>query len=84
MCAVLSSLRFEGQRAVDAVRWGRWLRIGLLGLMALWAVASITRLPPLHDTAVTDLFAALSAAVEAVYTRETAAVAELAGAIGRR
>ncbi|WP_432950375.1 adenylate/guanylate cyclase domain-containing protein [Kribbella sp. CA-253562] len=55
VCAVLSSLRFEGQRSVNAVRWGRRLRFGLLALMALWAVASITRLPPLHGTAVPEV-----------------------------
>ncbi|ONI69376.1 hypothetical protein BWI15_22575 [Kribbella sp. ALI-6-A] len=55
VCAVLSSLPFEGQRSVKAVRRGRLLRIALLVLMALWAVASITRLPPLHDTAVPEV-----------------------------
>ena len=33
---------------------GRWLRAGLLALMALWAVASLLRLPPLHDAAVPE------------------------------
>ncbi|MEI8406272.1 MULTISPECIES: adenylate/guanylate cyclase domain-containing protein [unclassified Kribbella] len=53
--AVLSSLNLSGERAVSAVRWGRWLRVGLLLLMALWAAASVLRLPPLHDTAVPEV-----------------------------
>jgi adenylate cyclase len=53
--AVLSSLNLSGQRAVAAVRWGRWLRAVLLVLMALWAAASVLRLPPLHDTAVPEV-----------------------------
>jgi adenylate cyclase len=53
--AVLSSMNLSGERAVAAVRWGRWLRAGLLLLMALWAAASVLRLPPLHDTAVPEV-----------------------------
>ncbi|WP_433168912.1 adenylate/guanylate cyclase domain-containing protein [Kribbella sp. CA-247076] len=53
--AVLSSLNFSGGRAVSAVRWGRWLRAALLVLMALWALASVLRLPPLHDTVVPEV-----------------------------
>ncbi|MEV5966432.1 adenylate/guanylate cyclase domain-containing protein [Kribbella sp. NPDC051952] len=53
--ALLSSLNLTGQRAVAAVRWGRWLRVGLLVLMALWAAASVLRLPPLHATAVPEV-----------------------------
>ncbi|MFI7061155.1 adenylate/guanylate cyclase domain-containing protein [Kribbella sp. NPDC050124] len=52
--ALLSSLNFSGDRVVSAVRWGRWLRAGLLTLMALWALASVLRLPPLHETAVPE------------------------------
>jgi adenylate cyclase len=53
--AVLSSLNMSGARAVTAVRRGRWLRAGLLTLMGLWALASVLRLPPLHDTAVPEV-----------------------------
>jgi class 3 adenylate cyclase len=53
--AVLSSLNMSGARVAAAVRWGRWLRAGLLLLMALWALASVLRLPPLHDTAVPEV-----------------------------
>ena len=50
----------------------------------LWALrAELDRDFPLDDAQVKDLFAALSAAVEDVYARETAAVAQLAQAIGR-
>ncbi|MGW1340713.1 adenylate/guanylate cyclase domain-containing protein [Kribbella sp. NPDC002412] len=52
--AVLSSLNFSGERVASAVRWGRRLRAGLLTLMALWALASVLRLPPLHDTVVPE------------------------------
>ncbi len=55
VCAVLSSLRFEGERSVLWMRRGRRIRFGLLVLMALWAVASVTQLPPLHDTAVPEV-----------------------------
>jgi adenylate cyclase len=50
--ATLSSLDLSGERAVVAMRWGRWLRVALLALMLLWAVVSLAQLPPLHDTAV--------------------------------
>jgi class 3 adenylate cyclase len=53
--AVLSSLNVPGDRVAAAVRRGRWLRAGLLTLMALWALASVLRLPPLHNTAVPEL-----------------------------
>ncbi|WP_432892919.1 adenylate/guanylate cyclase domain-containing protein [Kribbella sp. CA-245084] len=46
--AFLSSLTISG------VVWGRRLRVALLLLMVLWAVASILRLPPLHQTAVPE------------------------------
>ncbi len=52
--AFLSSLNLSGERAVAAVRWGRWLRAGLLSLMALWALASLLRLPPLQQKAVPE------------------------------
>jgi len=48
--AALSSLDLVGERAIKAVRLGRWLRVGLLLLMAVWLVASLARLPPLHQT----------------------------------
>ncbi|TDW76217.1 adenylate/guanylate cyclase domain-containing protein [Kribbella pratensis] len=47
--AFLSSLNISG------ITWGRRLRVALLLLMALWAVASVLRLPPLHDTAVPEV-----------------------------
>jgi adenylate cyclase len=47
--AALSSLDLSGDRMVRAMRWGRWLRIALVALLALWAIASVTRLPPLHE-----------------------------------
>lgn len=53
--AVLSSLNLSGGRVVAAVRWGRLLRAALLTLMAFWAVASVLRLPPLHETAVPEV-----------------------------
>ncbi|TCC66458.1 hypothetical protein E0H73_06150 [Kribbella pittospori] len=53
--AVLSSLNMSGDRVSAWVRRGRILRAALLTLMALWAVASILRLPPLHDTAVPEV-----------------------------
>ncbi|RZU01337.1 class 3 adenylate cyclase [Kribbella rubisoli] len=46
--AFLSSLTISG------VAWGRRLRVALLLLMVLWAVASVLRLPPLHQTAVPE------------------------------
>ena len=50
----------------------------------LWALrAELDRDFPLDDAQVSDLFARLSAAVEEVYARETAAVAQLAQAIGQ-
>jgi class 3 adenylate cyclase len=52
--AALSSLDLAGDRAVQAVRLGRWLRVGLLGLMAVWLVASLARLPPLHQARVPE------------------------------
>jgi len=48
--ALLSSLNLSG-----GIRWGRWLRAALLALMAFWAVASLLRLPPLHDKAVPEV-----------------------------
>jgi adenylate cyclase len=50
--ALLSSLDLTGARAVQAMRWGRLLRVALIVLMGLWAVASLAQLPPLHGTAV--------------------------------
>jgi class 3 adenylate cyclase len=47
--AFLSSLTFSG------ITWGRRLRVALLLLMALWALASVLRLPPLHETAVPEV-----------------------------
>ncbi|WUJ69209.1 adenylate/guanylate cyclase domain-containing protein [Kribbella soli] len=46
--AFLSSLTISG------IAWGRRLRVALLLLMVLWAVASVLRLPPLHQTAVPE------------------------------
>ena len=51
----------------------------------LWAMrAQLDGEFPLDDAAVTELFGALSSAIDDVYQRETAAVAQLARAIGRR
>ena len=52
--AAWSTLDLTGERAVQAVRVGRWVRVALLGLMALWAVLSVGHLPPL-DGAVEDV-----------------------------
>jgi adenylate cyclase len=53
--AFLSSLNFSGERVAAGVRLGRRLRVGLLSLMVLWALASILRLPPLHEKAVPEV-----------------------------
>jgi class 3 adenylate cyclase len=47
--AALSSLDLAGKLAVRAVHVGRRIRVGLLTLMAVWLVASLARLPPLHQ-----------------------------------
>jgi len=47
--AALSSLDLAGERAVRAAQLGRQIRIGLLALMTVWLVASLARLPPLHQ-----------------------------------
>ena len=54
LVAVLSSLDLSGERLVLAMRWGRWLRVGLLTLMLVWAAASVAQLPPLHQDAVPE------------------------------
>jgi adenylate cyclase len=48
--AAFSSVEF-GDRSAAVVRLGRKLRLGLLALMALWALASLVRVPPLHESA---------------------------------
>ncbi len=45
--AAWSTVDLTGERAVEAVRVGRWVRVAILGLMALWAVLSLAHLPPL-------------------------------------
>ena len=45
--AMLSTVDLTGDRAVRAVRRGRWLRVAVLAAMLLWAVASLADLPPL-------------------------------------
>jgi class 3 adenylate cyclase len=52
--AAWSSVDLTGERAVRAVRVGRWVLRGLVGLMVLWAVLSIGHLPPL-DGSVADV-----------------------------
>lgn len=52
--AVLSSRDVAGERAVRAVRLGRWLRVGLLLLMAVWLVLSLAELPPLEGPQVPE------------------------------
>ena len=51
----------------------------------LWSLrGELDRDFPLNDAQTNDLFESLSAAVEEVYARETAAIEELAGVIGKR
>jgi class 3 adenylate cyclase len=47
--AALSTADFSGDRALQAMRVGRRLRLGIIVLAALWAVASLAQLPPLHQ-----------------------------------
>jgi class 3 adenylate cyclase len=54
LLAAWSTVDLTGERAVQAVRVGRWVRVGLLGLMVLWAVLSLGHLPPLSG-AVEDI-----------------------------
>ena len=61
--AVASCLDLSGDRAVQAVRWGRWLRVALVLLMGLWALASVAQLPPLQDDAVPERAAGILAAI---------------------
>jgi class 3 adenylate cyclase len=49
--AALSTADLTGERAVQAMRVGKRLRLGLLALAAAWAVASLAQLPPLHQNA---------------------------------
>lgn len=49
--AALSGVDLAGERAVSAVRYGRWTRLGLMGLMLAWAVASLAQLPPFRGDA---------------------------------
>jgi class 3 adenylate cyclase len=53
--ALAAVFAFLSSLTVSGIRWGRWLRFGLLLLMALWAVASVLRLPPLHDSSVPEV-----------------------------
>jgi class 3 adenylate cyclase len=49
--ALLSSTDVTGDRALRALTWGRRLRVGVVVLVGLWAVASLARIPPLHEEA---------------------------------
>src|SRR5215218_7873425 len=50
--AAWSTVDYLGGRAVQAVRVGRLVRLGLLASMALWAVLSLAHLPPLNGSPV--------------------------------
>jgi adenylate cyclase len=69
--AALSGLDLSGERAVDAVRYGRWARRVLLALMVAWTVASLTGIPPLGGEAVPEraggVLAALAVPAIALY-----------------
>jgi class 3 adenylate cyclase len=52
--AALSSIDLSGDRAVAAVRYGRWARLGLLALMGQWAVGSLAGLPLLRGESVPE------------------------------
>jgi class 3 adenylate cyclase len=53
--ALASVFAFLSSLTLSGIRLGRQLRAALLALMALWAVASVLRLPPLHETAVPEV-----------------------------
>ncbi len=61
--ATMSSIDLMGDRAVRAMRWGRWLRMLLVALMVLWAAASVSQLPPLHESAVPERAGGIMAAI---------------------
>ena len=62
--AVVSTVDVSGkQRAVGAMRLGRWLRAVLLTAMALWALASLAQLPPLHHEGVPERADGILAAI---------------------
>jgi adenylate cyclase len=63
MFAAASSLDLSGARSVQAVRWGRRLRVALLALMVLWAIASVAQLPPLEDESVPERTDGILAAI---------------------
>jgi adenylate cyclase len=61
--AAMSSLHLFGARAVKVVVLGRRLRTALLVAMAAWAVASLAKLPPLHEQTVPERASGALAAV---------------------
>jgi adenylate cyclase len=50
VAAAWSTLDVEGDRAVAAVRHGRWLRWAVVALMLVWAGLSLGQLPPLDGS----------------------------------
>jgi class 3 adenylate cyclase len=61
--AAMSSVDLSGARAVRAVALGRRLRTVLLVVMAAWAVASLAKLPPLHEQSMPERASGVLAAV---------------------
>ncbi|HEX2361538.1 MAG TPA: adenylate/guanylate cyclase domain-containing protein [Jiangellaceae bacterium] len=52
--AAWSTVDLSGQQAVNVMRLGRRLRIGLVVVIALWAAASLAQVPPLHQAGVPE------------------------------
>jgi class 3 adenylate cyclase len=71
--AAVSALDFSGERAVQAVRVGRRVRVGLLVLMLVWAIASIAALPPLESSGESSSAFLIAVAVPSVLLYAVAA-----------
>ncbi len=61
--AAASSIELSGDRAASVMRAARVMRVVLLVLMVGWAVASLTRLPPLHQRSVPERAEGILAAI---------------------